>query len=731
MSQIAKQNRVSSPKTKSSRSNTSARSKQGTPSLSSKNNNSNDASSDEDVPISNSASSSANNEKKKENNMSSTTNSTSTSELKRRENEKGKNSRNSTPKGPKSNISSRSTSPKNNNSRSASPKNNNLRNTSPKTSSRNQTPKYNLRNTSPKTSSRNASPKSNNSSRNPSPKSNNSSRNPSPKSNNSRRSSPKEDKRKLTTPPTVTSDANSNPKDDERRLANLRLKLNNNNNNNNDSPKTSERNKSSVRSTSENSVQLETGSGIEQEIDDEEIDYDDPNSIRLRTIVSVKPDESLVTETFQAVHQYDISKDLEESEISCRIYQYNSIADSVLRGFNMFREAQFKPCLQEDDNLFQIAMEQSKMMANGKEFDKAVIAEELKKYPFVYYCVNATHICSRENAFTTVVNNWTTDPVVSKQILENFNCAGIGVWMNKADEVFFTMILALRSNIGTSYYSGSSLKSILLAEKCLKMVNSIRHDDFGLLPLKLDLRLCDLARSFAKMSREELSRELIEDKVGICSTYRLGFGAIPFKNYTIRKIVENWANKYDKTKTVFGDYNRVGYGFHKLDDESLYSVCIYSRTIHAGIIDGTETVVDGPIIANQIWEDLNEFREQHSLPAVNLDYDLCNVAQEHAEYIANGRQGPDPLQSDYYLNSILPNYEATDTSHMRFNEMSRAPKAFMKKWRNNCDCISVILNQIDDIGIGVCFDKDYICHITTIVASKGNEAPITNVIVKF
>ena len=112
---------------------------------------------------------------------------------------------------------------------------------------------------------------------------------------------------------------------------------------------------------------------------------------------------------------------------------------------------------------------------------------------------------------------------------------------------------------------------------------------------------------------------------------------------------------------------------------------------------------------------MNEFREQHSLQALSYDTDLCLAAQDHTEYIANGKQGDNPLDGDFFVCDIEPKYVATDISHMCCNEMSRAPKVVMAKWRNNVDCISVLLNQIDDIGIGVCFDKNYVCHITIII----------------
>ncbi|OHT06617.1 hypothetical protein TRFO_25287 [Tritrichomonas foetus] len=488
--------------------------------------------------------------------------------------------------------------------------------------------------------------------------------------------------------------------------------------------------KNSSRSKSYSSSEEEESKYSKYSDYSDRYDEEEEGGLQLQTIVKTVQDDEDATEheNFRSIVQNE--SEPKEKLISCRLYQYISIADSILRGINMFRETAGKPFLQEDDRLYQVAMDRSEEMAvDGKEFEKQKVSQDLDKYPFVYYCAHSAHYPSQENAFTAVINQWTTDLIISKQILANFNCAGVGVWMNKNNELFFTLILALRSNIGYSYYSGSSLISILLAEKCVKIINIVRHDDFQLIPIKLDLDLSDIAEKFACMDTKEVTDELIKEKIGPCSQYRVSFGLIPRKNLTPKKIVENWANKFDKTKTVFGDFNRVGIGFRKRDD-SLYSVCIFTRKLHAAIIDGTETIVDGPIIAQQIADGLNEFRQQHSLPPLDMNYNLCNVAQEHSEYIANGREGLNPLESDFYVNQVEPFYEATDISHMCCHEMSRAPKAFMAKWRNNCDCISVILNQIDDIGVGVCFDKNYVCHVTIIIGAKGIEAQISNVIVK-
>lgn len=417
-------------------------------------------------------------------------------------------------------------------------------------------------------------------------------------------------------------------------------------------------------------------------------------------------------------------------DLSTEIFNFRSIADSILSSINMFRDNYSKPLLQEDERLYNVAMNYSRTIAEGEtEHNIDDIKKEIKDFPFAFYSVQVDHN-PNENAFTTVINKWTTDSKISKLLLSNFNCAGVGVYTSKTEEVYFTLILALRTNIGNSYYTETSLFSILLAEQCISIVNQIRKEEFGLLPIYLNLDLCDLAYQYARMDMDSITEDDVKEKVGICSFCKISFSDVKEKDATPRLIVQKWMNQLGKAKTILGDCNRVGFGFIKIDG-LLHSVSIYTRTLHAAVIDGTEKILGNNIIATQIADTLNEFRQQHSLPPMNVDDDLCERAQSHTEYIANGSIGESPLEDEYYTTVIEPRYEATDISHVHCNEMSRAPKSFMAKWRNNQDCISVLLNQVvDDFGIGVCFDKDYVCHITVIIASKGQQAEIKNIIVK-
>ena len=421
---------------------------------------------------------------------------------------------------------------------------------------------------------------------------------------------------------------------------------------------------------------------------------------------------------------------VDEKSPSTRVFQWKSTAHSVFRSLNMYRESVKLDYFDDDWRLFKVAMEHSRRMAMGETtFSADAIGKALKQFPFIDFFADVTRFQSMNNAFTNAVNQWTTDNKVSRILLKEFNCAGVGVYVAENGDVYFTLILALRTVIGHSYYSGTTLRSILLAEQCSKLLNRVRHDEFGLLPIRLDLQLCDMAYRFANMDTKELTKEYLKEKIGVCSEYRIAYGGVDDKKATPKLIVENWMNQMGKGKSMLGDFNRIGIGFIvKKDTGMLFSVCVLVRTLEAAVLDGTETIVDGTILANQIFDMMNEFRDQHSLKPLNYDTELCVAALDHAEYIANGQKGPNPLDGDYFVCDIEPRYVATDISHMSCCEMSRAPKVFMEKWRNNVDCISVLLNQIDDIGIGVCFDKKYVCHITAIIASHGNDGEVTNII---
>lgn len=416
---------------------------------------------------------------------------------------------------------------------------------------------------------------------------------------------------------------------------------------------------------------------------------------------------------------------------SCQLFQYKSITYSIIRSLNSFRESKKLKPFYADPFLVKVAMRHSKRMALGKiECSTNGIKDMLENEPFTNYCTRVTHIDKLEHAFTEVVNQWVTDKELVFPLMSECDCCGVGIGFTDTEDVFFTLIIALRSVIGSSRYRGSELKSYILFQKTLEIVNMLRTAHFNLLPFAPYPPFIDLAFKFAELPLEQLTPKFVRTKIGMCSSYSVGYGKIE-ENSTPEQIVEEWMNQVSSKANILGDFNCVGFGFF-VRDKILYSIRICARIIPASIIDGTETYIEPVVLARQLFNSMNELRDQHGLPAMEFDDDLTVVAQAHAEWVANDEDEEDnPLNQDFFLDEIEPSYEATDISHMCCNEITRAPKTFMAKWRNNPDCISVLLNNVDHIGIGLCFSADYMCHCTVIIGSLGNEISVTNKIVKF
>ena len=444
----------------------------------------------------------------------------------------------------------------------------------------------------------------------------------------------------------------------------------------------------------------------------------------------------------QTVELSELSEHLSENELgtektegkppkytSIQIFHHRIIAASIIRGINLFRETNKKEVLQENDHLNRLAFKYSESIAEDDINTRTHEIEKLiSRQPFVFYEIHSCKHPSSDNAFTTVINNWTTDPAISKSLLFNFNCAGVGVSINEYDEAYFSLILGLRSFIGCDRYKKMSLYSIMMAEKCLKVVNDIRTNQFHLRPFFLNQNLCNSAYKFAQVEKEQITSEIVEKTVGYASKHIIAFGKIRSKNITPEAIVQEWMNQLGKTESVLGDYNRVGFGFFKNKD-TVYSCRILARYLESSIVDGTETMLGNNILADQFGEILNHFREQHGLSPLTIEDDLTQIAQLHSEYIANKEIGENPIEADYFQLEVKPQFIAVDITHLTCLEIGKAPKALMTKWRNDQKCVSVLLNQIDSMGIGLCFDENYVCHSTVIVGSRGIESGIVNKIV--
>jgi uncharacterized protein YkwD len=409
-------------------------------------------------------------------------------------------------------------------------------------------------------------------------------------------------------------------------------------------------------------------------------------------------------------------------------FKFVSTADSLLRMINKFRESLRKPPLVEDRDLFRVAMRYSRQMAIGKEpCDTKSLGLKMRELPITHWFATVGYQNAQLDAFTATVNDLTTDRKKATALSQPFNVSGIGVSASNEGNAFFTIILGYRSIVGYSYYSGKSLRSVMLAERCSKIVNHVRHKEFRLDFVLLDVQLCELAHRFVSMDTSILTEEFVRHEIGICSDFKITFGRVSAKNVSPVQIVENWMNLCGRTKSILGDFNRFGCGFALSESgNELYSVCLYVRSMQAAVIDGKETVVEDNSIASRIADIMNEFRDQYGLPILTIDNDLCTVARKHAESIVNESE-EDLLATDLFAQSVLKKYVAHDVSHMSCREIKRVPQTFMEKWRNKEECLSVILNQVDEIGVGVCFNHLYECHVTVIIGSFGNDAAVTNV----
>ena len=408
-------------------------------------------------------------------------------------------------------------------------------------------------------------------------------------------------------------------------------------------------------------------------------------------------------------------------------FQYRAVSASLVRSINMYRETKKLPPLDEDRFLARAAFAHSrKMAAHVVTFAASNLSSSLGGHPYVCYDAFVSRFDSFDHAFTGLVNEWTTNKVIRESITQKINVAGVGVCFSSSGSVYCTLIVASRSLIGWSQFSGRELLSMAMAAATLPKLNCAR-EAHNVLPLKLDPLLCSIAFKLFRMDPAGLSQEFLGAKLEPCPQCAVAFGSVKAGS-TPAEAVAEWLRQYGSTTAVLGDFNRVGVAFSVAGGE-MRSIRILVRSLHAALIDGQDSLVDFDVLAKQLAESMNAFREQHMLAPLRLDADLFRVAQEHAEFVANGAEGLSPIEAAEYTESIEPRYLSVDISHATCVELSRAPRAIMKKWRNNTDCVSVLLNRVDDIGVGLCFTDDYVCHVTVIVASVGNDAPIVNKIV--
>lgn len=411
-------------------------------------------------------------------------------------------------------------------------------------------------------------------------------------------------------------------------------------------------------------------------------------------------------------------------------FKLRSISASLIRCINMFREYREKSVIDEDPRLSKIAYRHSRRMALGTvQFSTVGIKDELKGLPLVYYDAFVAVHDSVNQAFTAVINNWTTVDDSKESILKNVNCIGIGVSFSASRRMFFTLILGLRSFIGDCFFSHEQLYSVIMAQKVLRAHNLLRKS-YGISQLSIDIRLLGIAYDLLKNDPTKVDVESLRLKIDPVPDIVVAFSETNI-DPTAQQVVESWLTHTNANDTILGEYNRVGYAFHHVGDR-LKCLRIMVRSLHASIIDGTDSVIDPSIHSKKIYQFMNDFRKQHDLEPLKLNKQLCTIAQEHSEFIANGSIGRSPIESEFYIHEVEPAFRAIDVSHISVKELSRAPKAIMKKWRNSTDCVSVLLNRVTDIGVGLCFDDMYICYCSVVIAVDAHTDPrVVNKIISF
>lgn len=399
------------------------------------------------------------------------------------------------------------------------------------------------------------------------------------------------------------------------------------------------------------------------------------------------------------------------------LFQYRSISASVIRSINVFRELKEMPPFSEDPNLSIIALKNS-LSQNPDE----LIPNAMLQQPYISYKPHFHSIRTADNAFTNLINFFTTDPEVSKLILSSVNAIGVGVYFSETDgNCYFSLIIGLRTRIGDSAFTKSSLRSRLYVDLVLEKVNKLRAE-LEKTPLILDFKLEELAFQFCQMDRIDIK---LDEFIHHVSSKQIGFGSVPIQKSSPHDIIEEWMLQYSREEAVMGEYNRVGIAFFE-KNEHIESVRVLVRDLHGAMIDGTEIILDSSTIITEIVNLINDFREIHSLKALHVADELMEFAQLHASYEANGEAGINPFDSNEFIEGVKVHFTEMDISHFTGYEISEIPKFFMSKWQNNVDCLTILLNPIDEIGIGVCFDGNYCCYLTSIIGSFGADDHVQN-----
>jgi uncharacterized protein YkwD len=412
-------------------------------------------------------------------------------------------------------------------------------------------------------------------------------------------------------------------------------------------------------------------------------------------------------------------------------YECLAVAVSVLGSLNAYRKSCNCAEFVEDPTLCSLSMRHSQRMAAGKTpFAKEALQQELAQHPFPFSDVRIAQYSARDSGLVNAISGWMADPVTVGVLVGIYDCAGAGYAVSGDGTGYFTVVFAIRSIIGNSYYCGVSLGSLLYAQKCLSLLNCVRAHSSQLRAIKFSEELADLAHRFIAVEGKIPTKELLVQTIGRQSAIGVAVGKVPTNAVAPQMIVSEWVNQVSRQSTFFGDFNRIGIAIKK-DGDSVISLVLLVRSVRSALVDGTEKVVDPVVIGGEVIDIFNRFRGQHQLQPLVSNELLMRMSLSHTVYVANGQVGDNPLTDAEYVRRAERLFEAVDVSHFSCPEMSLAPQRLVAKWRMNADCISVLLNDVSDIGVGVAFDDGFVCHMTVIIGSRGEESQVTNRIVRF
>ena len=243
-------------------------------------------------------------------------------------------------------------------------------------------------------------------------------------------------------------------------------------------------------------------------------------------------------------------------------FQYRSIAATLIRAVNLFRNSMKLGDIAEDTFLTRVAMKHSLKMASGEtKFSSAPVKSEIASQPYAFYFAHVSRSESPNHAFLDVANEWATNPDISQMLLSKANMVGVGMATSLTRQSFFTLIVALRSYIGDSSLVGDELRSVLISRKSLSIVNQIRQS-YKLPPYVYDPYLSKLCYKLCSVPAEKITQKFIASRLPNYSATHVDFGKVKVEDANPNSIVEDWMRQTPHVDAILGDFNRIGIGIN-------------------------------------------------------------------------------------------------------------------------------------------------------------------------